>query len=632
MKSAICCINLLISTAIFALDITHSLHTIPREMMENAHTVIRNMDLEFKVKSPSSATHTIKCLVTILSEDSPYVRLSIGYDKFRKISDIKANVYDKEGSLLRSIKKKEIKDYSAVSDFSIYEDNRILVLDLHNATYPYTVEYEYEVEMSAIFAYPDWRPQSYGTSVEKSNYTLITPSNMDVNIKECNGVLSPEDLPDSKGNNVKKWQIQNLAAIKYEPYAPDGDQIFPLLLLSPASFEIEGHIGSMESWERFSAFLYELNQGTDELSPEMKSKITALTEGLSTREKIDTLYDYLQKTMRYVSVQLGVGGWRSFDAKYVEQNKYGDCKALSTFMKAMLNEVGVQSYCAIIQNGANKSIIPEDLAQSFFNHQIVYVPSENSWLECTSTTAPRGYIGSSNSDRKALIIREHGGALIQTPKYGIEENKQIGVQTISLLENGSAHIELNHQSNGPSQDVLRYISINYDKAEQSKWLVKNLANGASIEINDFEIEVESTAPKSTLSLKGTSSRFGSKSGKRIFAPAFIFDKYENPLPKNTARNLPLSFTQSYTCIDTIKMAIPPGYGIESAPDPETIIESDFGIYQLKTNHDDTKIHLVRKLVVDTDQVDPDQYEEIYNFFQNIEKIENSKIVFIKRDS
>src|SRR5574342_1196313 len=105
----------------------------------------------------------------------------------------------------------------------------------------------------------------------------------------------------------------------------------------------------MNSWQDFGKFIYALKQGRDELPPEIKQKVHELTDGIAdTKEKINVLYGYMQKNTRYVSIQLGIGGWQPFDAKYVAKKGYGDCKALSNYMYSILKEAGIKSYYAVI--------------------------------------------------------------------------------------------------------------------------------------------------------------------------------------------------------------------------------------------------------------------------------------------
>ncbi|NJK82774.1 MAG: transglutaminase domain-containing protein [Saprospiraceae bacterium] len=99
-------------------------------------------------------------------------------------------------------------------------------------------------------------------------------------------------------------------------------------------------------------------------------------EAKSNKEKIAILYRFLQDNMRYVSVQLGIGGWQTYDAQYVEQNKYGDCKALSNFMKAMLKTLDIPAYTAAVY-GDSRGVpleAEEDFSFPLFNHVIYIFP------------------------------------------------------------------------------------------------------------------------------------------------------------------------------------------------------------------------------------------------------------------
>ena len=196
-----------------------------------------------------------------------------------------------------------------------------------------------------------------------------------------------------------------------------------------------------------------LIKGKDELSANMKSKVAALTtEATTEEEKINALYKYMQENMRYVSVQLGIGGWQPFSAQYVEQNKYGDCKALSNFMMSMLKEVGIQSYPVLIAAGDTYFEVGEDFTKPLFNHMILHVPSVDYWLECTSNTSPPNYLGSFTADRNVMLVTENGGQLARTPKLTKDDNTEASKVTIALSETGEATIGYELEAHGDRQD------------------------------------------------------------------------------------------------------------------------------------------------------------------------------------
>ncbi len=130
---------------------------------------------------------------------------------------------------------------------------------------------------------------------------------------------------------------------KTEPNSPLGLQSLPVLSITPTTFEVEGYKGEMNSWEALGKWQLLLNAGREELPAETQAKVRELVANIPSKEaKIKVLYEYMQSRTRYVGIQLGIGGWQPFPASKVDSKGYGDCKALSNYMKALLNVVGIE--------------------------------------------------------------------------------------------------------------------------------------------------------------------------------------------------------------------------------------------------------------------------------------------------
>ena len=166
------------------------------------------------------------------------------------------------------------------------------------------------------------------------------------------------------------------------------------------------------------------------------------------------LYEYMQNKTRYVSITVGIGGFQPFDAATVDRLSYGDCKALSNYMKSILEVAGISSRYTLVYAGENNQDIKTTFPSSQFNHVILCVPMEKDtiWLECTSQRKPFNYLGSSTSNRQALVIDENGGKL-RTQVMQPENN----------LESRKADIILDKTGSGFASVHSRYYGATYDQ-------------------------------------------------------------------------------------------------------------------------------------------------------------------------
>src|SRR5579863_10407875 len=133
----------------------------------------------------------------------------------------------------------------------------------------------------------------------------------------------------------------------------------------------------------------------------------------------------MQQKTHYVSVQMGIGGWRPFTAADVDKDGYGDCKALVNYTKALLKSVDINSYyCVVYGNTEEKLSLRDDFASLQGNHVILCLPFKNdtTWLECTDQKIPLGFLGDFTDDRTVLAFTPEGGKLMHTPKYTTDEN------------------------------------------------------------------------------------------------------------------------------------------------------------------------------------------------------------------
>ncbi len=557
----------------------------------------------------------------------------MGYDKLSKITSFKGASYDPAGKLIRRLKSSEIYDQSAFDGFSLYSDNRLKAAQLGHGSYPYTVVFEYEIEYRYLFMIPNFRIiPAQKVAVEKSQFQIHYPPSLKPKYKVCNFNAAPDESTQPDGKGTLTWRFENLKAMRMELYGPPIQETLPYIMVAPVQFEFDGYKGSTESWDEFGKWIVSLNKGRNQLPEEAKAKVLQLTAHLKTEEeKIKAVYEYLQNRTRYVSIQLGIGGFQPFEASVVEKTGYGDCKALSNYMVAMLETIGIPAHYTLVRAGRDAPPLQTDFPSSQFNHVVVCVPltADTIWLECTSQTNPFGYAGTFTGDRKALAITDNGARLVNTPVYTADDNVQSRTATVVVDGSGNAASKIRTTYRGlqSENDGLNFIIGQPDK--EKKW-IQNHTTIPNFSINSFTVsEIKERIPSVIVTLDLTLSRYASVSGKRLFLTPNLMNRSTFLPEKNDNRKTKIVIKTSYIDLDTIRYRMPEGLYPEFLP--ESIhLKSRFGEYQATVTIDAGDVVYIRKMRIEKGEYRAEAYNELVEFYRSINKSDNMKIVFLNK--
>lgn len=633
-KSFLILAGLLTNYFLYAGSGDYAVSKIPPALLKNANAVLRFEDAEFEVVSTKEAIETRHYVITILNENGDdWAEFEDYYDKLREINSVEGYLYDANGKQLKKMKFKDLQDLSG-SGASLMEDNRIKRHNFYYRVYPYTVEYEVSVRYNHTMFFPIWAPSGgEELSVEQSRFTIISPSDYQFRYKAFNYAGNPQ-VTTEKSKRITTWSVNNVAAIVKEIYEPDWHEITTMVITGPTNFQLGDYKGNMSSWSELGKFQYALNQGRDNLPDNIKQEIHRLTAGVNdVRKKIQILYEYLQKNTRYISVQLGIGGWQPFDASYVAQKGYGDCKALSNYMYSILKEAGIRSDYTLVRAGANAIYMTDDFPSRQFNHAILFVPLEKDtvWLECTSQDLPAGYLSAFTANRYALAVDENGGKLVRTPKYGLNDNLQVRKLKATLDDNASLTILVHTSYKGLEEDEAHDIINNLSKDKVKEYLQKKL-DFPTYELDKFDYrENKSMIPEMEEKLELYVSNYASITGKRLFITPNVMSRSYIKLKEDEERKYDIVLRNEYRDIDTVEIEIPNGYETESMPQPVNI-ETRFGKYSGTTKLVGNKIFYYRIEEQYSGTFPAKEYTDLVKYYDAIYKADRSKIVFVKKEN
>lgn len=608
---------------------------ISKDLLKNANVVYRNLSIKVKIESLGKMRVTERYAVTILNETGEdYAQFAEHYDKLSSVKNIDGRLFDALGRKIRELKKNEIKDFSNVSDISLFEDNRVKLHNFYHKVFPYTVEYECETVHDGTLFIPRYFPQrGYAVSAEQTDYTIELPESARLIYKQINFNGEPGITHSGKGEKIYRWHTGPLPALQREPFSPPFNRLAPNICFALAEFEFEGYKGSNNSWKDFGKFVYELKKNRDELPENVKQQVSSLTAGISSvEEKIKKLYEYLQVNTRYVSVQLGIGGLQPFDAKYVAANRYGDCKALSNFMGALLKEAGIPSLYTVIRAGDNEDDIFTDFSTSQFNHVILCVPNDKDtiWLECTSQYKPAGYMGDFTGNRHALLVDENGGVLVKTPHYSMNENLQMRRIKAVLKEEGTLELKSETHYRAMQQDDL-HGAINHLPKDKWKERLQSNFDFSTYNINSFDyIEKKDRIPVINEKLDITVFNYATVTGKRLFIVPDIMTRTYRKLSADSTRKFDIDLGFPYTDIDSVEISLPAGYAEESVPQ-DVNISSKFGHYTASVKFKDGKLLYHRKIEYKGGHYPASDYTDLVKFYDAIYKADRNRVVLVKKE-
>lgn len=547
--------------------------------------------------------------------------IAIFYSKGDKVSIGDAWIEDHLGNVVRKLKKSEISDRSAISNISLYEDDFVKEFTLRHNTYPYRICYSQKIVTSRFTSLYTFRP----TTRPQRNVEVVVETSENCPIRYKQKAID-EPLIEQVGKKIRySWQF-SYPGVKPEKNAwYEGDPNFPELDINPLYFNFKNK-GSMDSWQTFGDWCYKLNEGRDKLPQSEQARVNRLIESAKDdREKAHILYKYMQDNTRYINVSVKYGGLQTYPAEYVCTNKYGDCKALSNYMKALLSQAGIKSYYSLVYLGnTHPDIQPEYTDGGAFNHVILIVPfgNDTAFVECTAKTTPFGYIHSQIQNRPALLTDAENSQLINIPATKPEEALCTSHTEVKIGSGDNpTTIKMRSIERGNMYEYYNSIATTVNKKIVDDHIRETTLRSTNFNLIDYNIEIvgrdSTTAVFSFSCTTGNPKIYGNN---MVLEPFPIGNSiYETP----GERKFGVEIGYPEYKKDTIVYKTGKN-GITKIPD-NVKLETPFGIYKLKYKTEGSNLIVYKTYLLHAGRYPLSKYADFYNFVEEVRKNENKKI-------
>lgn len=601
---------------------------IPEDLKKNACAIIREYKVEYTLNSTNNLIEKVSKVITILDDGGKSNATQVWhYDIFSKFIYGEIIIYDKEGVLIEKKKLREMEDYGTSGMSNFFDDSRLKVYRPVIKETPFTVVINYSKKYNGFFQLRSWYPQpSSDIAVEKASLTIYNPNNVEFKIKQKNLKEGSYKLIN-EGNN-KLWEMNNIKAYKPERYVKSSR--LPSIAFPLKRFQVQGFAGNTESWEGFGKWSADLISDRDQLPEDTKIKILKMIEGVDDpKEKAKIIYSWMQENTRYISIQYGIGGWQPFEAAEVDNLKYGDCKGLTNYTKALFKVADIDAYYSLVYAGSGNKDLDYNFPSNQFNHIILCVPfdGDTTWVECTADNIALGYLGDFTDDRYALVIDGNQSKLVKTTAYSKEENTQIRTANIKINTDGSILSNIQTVFSG-LQFKNRRAQVKKDEKDQKDYLYKTL-DLASFTINNVAYDYKKEIlPEIKEDIELEVPKYASVTSTRMFVPLNLLNKKTYRPEKDTARENKIYISMDYLDLDSLVYQIPEGYEIERLPKAKSF-ESTYGKYSSTISITGDKIIYVRKMEQNAGNYPADGWDVFRKYKRDIVKADKATAILRK---
>ncbi|MEO1451230.1 MAG: transglutaminase domain-containing protein, partial [Bacteroidota bacterium] len=388
--------------------------------------------------------------------------------------------------------------------------------------------------------------------------------------------------------------------------------------------------GSLASWQDLGQWSHRLLETASDLPVTEKVRLRALVEDIPEAdmlERVKRIYHFVQDETRYINVTIDNGGLKPYPASYVARNKYGDCKALSNYMRTALDAVGIEAYYSKIFAGSPIQRVDQTLPSSQFNHIIVCVPIQEDtlWLDCTSK-GPFDYQGTFIQNRQALVVADGNSHFQWVPALSPEDVQRIRSVVIQPLTGGKTTAQFRQVYRGDDFEKLDYISRNYAGTDLRKRLRQYFVPGTWTPNDELEVKRSGRdARMLTLTYKAETRQGFKKYGPEQLMRLMPFELPEFEAPAQRHQPVQMDYPISQT--DTLQYYFPEGTRPSSWPE-NIEIESPFGRYTLQAELLDDHVRIIKSCLIYSGTYDMETYPAFYAFLQSIAKQESGAYIVV----
>lgn len=439
----------------------------------------------------------------------------------------------------------------------------------------------------------------------------------------------PERRPESLSDNRWEWELGTVPAVAVEPHMPSLWGVAAGLLVRFRTDAPGSRGASHSSWEEVGRWCAALVRERRRSTPAIQRKVAELTsDAADVLEKLESLTGFVQRDIRYVAVEIGIGGYRPHAPREVFEKGYGDCKDKALLLSVMLEEIGIDSRLVLI-NTDRGVVAPELPSARSFNHVILAIRLPEGlqeeefhasvtnerlgrllFFDPTDPMTPLGDLPTPLQANRGLVVTDDGGVLLELPfpppaASGVERSGRFELSTKGRL---SGEVRVTHW--GAAAVRARATLLRMSARERSGLLDEFLGtNLTCFKVQSYSPgELHASGDTLTVRYSFVADEYAQAAGNLLLVrPLVVAQREHDSIEIDDERVHPIELAETFLHRDISEIRLPEGYDVDEAPHPVEV-HTVFADYMSETAVEGdvlrcSRTHVVKSLRVGIDQLD-----------------------------
>ena len=398
-----------------------------------------------------------------------------------------------------------------------------------------------------------------------------------------------EEVAPVQNGTLYSWSLKNVPAVGFEERMPSRRAVAGRM-----DINVKRRGAPALSWNDVGRWYAGLSAASvTRTSAELQHRANQLAAGAADDwwSKVRAIARFAQIDVRYVAIEIGIGGYKPHDAGEIFSHRFGDCKDKVTVLRAMLREAGIDSNYILVN--ATPGIVGDFPTVSAFNHAIAAirlpagVPAGASdavidhprlgrllVFDPTNNVTPVGHLPVYLQGSRGLVVTSDGGEIVTLPVSVPSANKLVRTAKLHVADGGLSG-EVDELRSGSRADDLRYELQPLHGDDRIRYIQRFVTPpAANVTISDIRIDGADDAYSDLrVHYAITMSAALAHMGDMVLLRPGSLRHDEEDLADTKGRSYPYITDGPATNAEDIEIALPESLAIDELPKPVDIRSS-----------------------------------------------------------